>query len=470
MRIMLVAPAVDELRVVHGAGPPSSRVFRFSLLSLLSVAACTPDGHELILADEQVEPVDLDAPVDLVGISFMTAHAPRAYELASLFRRRGVKTVAGGYHPTFAAEEVSRHFDAVVVGEAECTWPQVVADAEAGRLQSIYRAAQPADLSCLCRPPRHLLRRSSYITVNTVQTGRGCPNGCRFCSISRFFNRSHRQRPLDDVIDEVAALDSRFILFIDDNIIADPEYARCLFARLAPLRKKWISQCSITIADDVELVRRAARSGCVGLFVGLETVSKASLKEADKTFNRVADYRRAVQRLHDQGIGVESGVVFGFEHDDESVFERTLEFIERIELDAIQASILTPLPGTALFDEMNAAGRIIDRNWRHYDFRHVVFRPRRMTVQQLQHGADWVIGEFYSLPRVLGRLGRSVRQLGLAPTALMALPINFGYRQRVKQWKIRGTSPTIGRRCPARVGHHIPRSEAAQRPQSIAVG
>ncbi len=155
-----------------------------------------------------------------------------------------------------------------------------------------------------------------------------------------------------------------------------------------------------------------------------------------------SDYRRAVQCLHDHGIGVESGVVFGFDHDDESVFERTLEFIERIELDAIQASILTPLPGTALFDEMHAAGRIIDRNWRHYDFRHVVFRPRRMTAQQLQNGADWVIGKFYTLPRVLGRLGRSVLQLGLAPTALMALPVNLGYRQRVRQWKIRGTAPT----------------------------
>jgi radical SAM superfamily enzyme YgiQ (UPF0313 family) len=166
------------------------------------------------------------------------------------------------------------------------------------------------------------------------------------------------------------------------------------------------------------------------------------LAEADKSFNRVDKYREAVELLHDHGIGVESGIVFGFDHDTVDVFERTLATIDRLELDAIQASIFTPLPGTALFQEMDAAGRILDRNWRHYDFRHVVFKPQRMTPEQLQQGADWVIREFYNLPRVAGRLVRNVRELGLRPTLLMTLPVNIGYRQRVRKWNIRAAKPS----------------------------
>jgi radical SAM superfamily enzyme YgiQ (UPF0313 family) len=441
MRIMLIAPAIEELRVT-GDRRSSHKVFRFSVLSLLTVAACTDESHEVTIVDEQVEPIDFDQDVDLVGISFMTAHAPRAYEIAAEFRRRGVKTVAGGYHPTFLPQEAARHFDAVVAGEAEPSWPNLLRDASSGSLQQVYRATDFVDLATLRQPPRHLLRRNGYITVNTVQTGRGCPNGCRFCSITRFFNRTHRQRPVDDVIEEVGALKDRFVLFIDDNITADPDYARCLFRRLRPLGKNWVSQSSITVADDPQLVRLAAESGCVGLFVGLETVSTASLAEANKSFNRVEEYRAAVRLLHDHGIGVESGIVFGFDHDTVDVFERTLATIDRLELDAIQASIFTPLPGTALFQEMDATGRILDRNWRHYDFRHVVFQPRRMAPEQLQQGADWVIREFYSLPRVARRLARNVRDLGLRPTLLMTLPVNLGYRQRVKQWNIRGALPS----------------------------
>ena len=442
MKILLVAPCIQKYLLDPGEKPKEVKLFRFSMLSVLTVAACTPKEHEVKIVDEHIEAVDFDDDADVVGISFMTAHAPRAYQLGEEFRRRGKTVVFGGFHPTFMTAEALEHCDAVVMGEAENTWPRVLRDIENNRLQRVYQSRRPVNLGTLPAVPRHLLKKNGYITINTVQASRGCNNACEFCSVSPFYGRRQRFRPIDRVVEELQSIPGMFVLFIDDNITGDAEYAKRLFRAMIPLKKKWISQASLKIADDEELVKLAARSGCCGLFVGLESINSRSLKEVEKGFNRTEHYGESIRKLQDAGIGIETGLIFGFDHDDVSVFERTLEFLLKHNIDAIQVSALTPLPGTRLYEKMVREKRIIDYRWEHYDYRHVVFKPRNMRPGQLQNGVDWIIGEFYSTENIARRVFANFSKPNLFRNLFVTLPINIGYHRDARRWGIRGQLPT----------------------------
>lgn len=445
MRILLIAPASGNWHHVGRSKIFNGKVFRFSLLSLLSVAAATPPRVRVDIVDEQVDEIPWSTRYDLVGITCMTAAAPRAYELARRFRARGIPVVLGGMHPTFLPDEALRHADAVCAGEAETIWPRIVEDAGSDCLSGIYRGPL-ADLAGLNRPPRHLVRGRHYATVQAVQATRGCPNRCAFCAVSAFHGGRHRRRPVEEVAAEVAALPRRFFVFTDDSLTADADYARELFRALRPLNKRWISQSTLGITDDAELPRLAAEAGCVGLFVGLETFSEANLEGVDKGFHRVAEYRDRVGVLHAHGIGVEAGIVFGFDRDDPGVFRRTLQLLDDLEIDMIQVSVLTPLPGTPHFEKMRE--RIFDRDWSHYDYHHVVFEPRRMTARQLQEGHDWVTHQFYRPWRIARRLAR----MALRPDRRAlhyAAAINAAYYGRTLRWKIRGRDPERDSTAPA---------------------
>jgi radical SAM superfamily enzyme YgiQ (UPF0313 family) len=439
MKLLLIAPASEPWHHVGRSRWFNGKTFRFSLLSLLTVAAETPDDVEVTIVDEQLDDIPWNGDHDLVGITCMTAAAPRAYEIARRFRARGIPVVLGGMHPTFRPDEASRHADAVCVGDAEGVWPRIVADAAARSLRGIYRADAPACLTGLRPLPRHLLQRSRYGTVQAVQATRGCPNRCAFCAVSAFHGGSFRQRPVGEVVAEIASLPERFFIFVDDSLTADLDYARELFEALRPLGKRWISQSTLTVTDDPSLVRLAADSGCVGLFVGLETFSEHNLTSVDKGFNRVADYRERVGCLHEHGIGVEAGIVFGFDGDDRGVFGRTLALLDELEIDMVQVSVLTPLPGTPWHDRV--ADRIFDRDWANYDYHRVVFEPRGMTAAQLQIGHDWVTSEFYRPWRIARRLARTaLRRQGWRYLPLEAA-INTAYYGRVRRWGIRGYDP-----------------------------
>jgi radical SAM superfamily enzyme YgiQ (UPF0313 family) len=454
MKILLIAPASGRW---HGIGRSplfGGRVFRFSLLSLLSVAARTPTGAEVKIVDEQVQQVPLDEPFDLVGITCMTAAAPRAYELAALFRARGIPVVLGGMHPTLMPHEALEHADAVCAGDAEGVWRRIVEDARAGRLRGIYRAS-PVDLAELAAPPRDLLDGRHYATVQAVQATRGCPNRCAFCSVSAFHKGGFRKRPVEEVVAEVAGFSDRFFVFVDDNLIADRDYASELFQALRPLRKLWITQATLEIADDPALVKLAARAGCVGLFVGIESFSEESLLQVDKGFNKVHDFYRKIRLLHEHGIGIEAGIVFGFEKDDPGVFRRTLDLLDELQIDMVQISVLTPLPGTPYHGRMRP--RIFDRDWSHYDFHRVVFRPRRMSAEELQAGHDWITRKFYSPWRIARRLWRLARRPGALRVLPYALAINLAYFGRTVRWKLRGRDPaahSVGR-APATAGPQL---------------
>jgi radical SAM superfamily enzyme YgiQ (UPF0313 family) len=440
MKILLVLPAAEHLRVTDDR-VPKRNMLRFSVLSLTTVAALTPRNHDVTICDENVQPLDFDTPCDVVGITFMTALAPRAYAIADEFRRRGKIVVAGGFHATFRPEEAAEHFDAVVIGDAEGLWPRVLDDIERGRLARFYRAAELPDLSETPVPRRELTAGTSrhYVTTHAVQTGRGCRHACKFCSITAFARGTHRSRPLEHVLEELKSVPRNF-MFVDDNIIADPEYAKRLFRAMAPMKKRWISQCSLKIAEDPELLDLARAAGCCGVFVGVETISQENLDAVNKGFNDRHGYYRQIAAIQAKGIGVQVGIIVGLDGDDPTVFQRTLRFLQQAHVNALQLAILTPQPGTPLYDEFERAGRIVDRDWSHYDYRHVVMRPARMTAEQLQDGADWLYRQFYRLDRIIARAIRAALTVG-PMAAYLSFRLNMTYRYDNRREGIVGRNP-----------------------------
>ncbi len=312
-KILLVLPAAARVRVTRDQPEiPRRAMLRFSLLPLTTVAALTPPGHEVRIVDENVEPLDFDTDCDIVGITFMTALAPRAYEIAREFRRRGKVVVAGGYHATLCPEDAVPHFDALVLGDAAGAWERLLADVQEQKLERVYRGVSGAIHTPV--PRRDLLARTArhYATINAVQAGRGCRHNCRYCSVTVFHGRAYHPRPVEEVVDELRSLPRHFI-FVDDNIIAKRDYALALFRAMTPLRKRWVSQCSILIADDSELLQWAEAAGCCGLFIGLETSSNENLAAMNKQFNRGESYDTRLRRIRRAGIAVTAGMIVGLD-------------------------------------------------------------------------------------------------------------------------------------------------------------
>jgi radical SAM superfamily enzyme YgiQ (UPF0313 family) len=439
MKVLLLAPTSGRWKEAAQAKFFNGKTFRFSLLSLLSVAAETPYDVNVKIVDEQIEDIPWHEHFDLVGITCMTALAPRAYEIAARFNEKNIPVVLGGMHPTLCPEDAGLHADTIVVGDAEGIWEEVINDARKGILKKIYRNSQLPDLTGLRRIPRELLDRDSYSTINAVQATRGCPNACEFCSVSAFHHQTQRQRPVEEVIKEISQIPDKFFILVDDNLTANKEYATRLFQALVPLNKFWATQSTIAIADNPDFVKLAAESGCIGLFIGIETFSEANLNGVGKTCNRVEKYREAIRLFHSYGIAVEAGIVFGFDNDRPEVFQNTLKLLDEMEVDLIQASIFTPLPGTAKFEKMQL--RIFERHWENYDFHSVVFQPKNMSAASLQAGHDWITREFYRPWHIISRIWRHLRRKrGLAGLPYLAA-VNMAYYGRVINWRIRGFNP-----------------------------
>ncbi len=399
------------------------RAAQFARLSLTTVAALTPSEVDVELIDDNTERLSFDPTVDMVGITAMTATAPRAYEIADRYRRNGVSVVLGGIHPSVLPREAIEHADAVVVGEAEGTWRNLLRDFEKGKMKSFYRSQGRPSLDNLPTPRRDLLRSRVYKRASMVQATRGCPFDCDFCAVSNFFGRTYRFRPIPDVIGEIERLKNRFIFIADDNIVGSPKYAKQLFRSLIPLRIKWFGQGSVTMARDEELLRLAAKSGCTTMFIGFESLSEANLREVGKKTNRVSGYEEDVRRIHNHGIAIDGAFMFGFDHDDEDVFERTVDFAKTNKLELTNFSILTPFPGTRLYDRLEKENRIIDRDWSKYTCGNVVFRPRLLSEDRLQAGYLWARRQFYSYSSIFRRL------FGGGKRSVWCLPANLNMRR-----------------------------------------
>ncbi len=414
-RLLIIAPAWSQGWWGGGKvlAPP---------LVLPLLAGLTPPDVNVRLVDENVEPVDTNADVDWVAITCMTASAPRAYVIADAFRKRGIPVVMGGIHPTVLPDEVAAHADAAVVGEAEPVWRQVLADLAANRLRPRYDHVGYSDLVGLPRPRRDLLQVERYLTTNIVQTARGCPNACAFCTVSAVSGRQYRFRPVPEVVEEVRSLSGGWVGFVDDNIAGHARRAKELFEALIPLKRRWIGQADLTMATDPELLSLAARSGCQAMFVGLESLSEENLRATHKVPNVGTDMGAAITTIHKAGIEIIGSFVLGLDEDDCGVFARTVEFAEQHKLVAAQFAVLTPFPGTATRQQLERENRILDRDWSDYTMSNVVFRPRHMTDLELRAGQKYAYGRFYSIPSILKR-SFTVRRKFLA-----RLLVNFSYR------------------------------------------
>ncbi len=421
MKLLIVAPKWPEDSLW------GQIYFRFPYLALTILAALTGEEWKISIIDENVDAIDFSDLPDLVAISIMTPLAKRGYEIADAFRGKGVSVVLGGIHPTMMKDEAKTHADSVVMGEAEETWPLVLSDFKRGNLQPFYESANFCSLDKLAVPKRNLLNRKGYFFTNTVQTTRGCPFDCVFCSVTSFYGRTYRVRPVENVISEIGQMEKGFLFFVDDNIVGKPSYAKELFGALIPLKIKWFSQASLSVVKDRELLNLAQRSGCKGLFIGFESLSQENLRAMGKSTNRVSKYKDAIRMLHDHGIGIQGSFIFGMDHDDSSVFSDVIRFIEKTHLEAVLFSVLTPFPGTRIYETLQRENRIIDTDWEKYDMNHVVFRPKKMTPEELQEGFNWAYRRLYGHRSILTRLfpfNRNSLFYGIQ---------NYGFRQAWKK-------------------------------------
>ncbi|MFQ5586319.1 MAG: radical SAM protein [Thermodesulfobacteriota bacterium] len=360
--------------------------------------------------DENIEDIDYGWGAALVGISVRTMFAPRAYEIADTFRESGVKTVLGGIHPSFCPDEALQHSDSVVVGEAEGIWPQLIKDVQEDRLQRIYRSTGYSNLSSSPAAMRTHLSKTRYF-ADIVQTTKGCPFTCEFCSVYAFDGQKIRNKPIDMVLKEIreiqgtgAQFKKKSIFFADDNIIANKRYARELFAALKTHNVNWSCQASINISKEDELLRLMKESGCGSILIGLESISTENLSQMNKNLNLRYDYPDAIRKIQSHGILVHGSFILGNDFDDQSSFDALIHFIKEAKLLMPLINILTPFPGTVLHKRLEEDGRILYKDWSKYDARHVVFKPALMTPEELLEGYRRVVGEVYSFETIYSNL------------------------------------------------------------------
>jgi len=415
-RLLLITASSDEIRTAR-----RSRFLNFQQITMPYLAARVPANWHVTHVDEEAEEVDWTDQPDVVGITFHTPSAYHAYDLAARFRSRGACVVMGGPHVTLLPEEAGPHADVIFVGEAEGLWEEFLDGFVNGSYRRVYRQAAPPSLDGVPMARKTLYHRNDF-TSGVLFATRGCPNHCDFCSIVVMYPEGFRKRPIAEVAAEYGSFQGKRIIFWDDNIAGDKEYAKELFRAIAPYRKWWSSQATVHAARDDEFLDAAARSGCKQLFLGLESVSQSSMQEVRKGFNRVDEYARLVGRVQAHGIAVQAGIVFGFDHDTSAIFKETLDFLEETGVQNATFNILTPYPGTPLFQRLDAQGRILTRDWRKYNARmDVVFQPKQMSADELLSGFRYANQRFYSLASVAKRLWRSPVQIW------WTLPLNLAY-------------------------------------------
>ncbi len=405
MKLLLVQPKNDRS---YWGGVSRSGKAGFVRLNLPTIAALTPGDWEVEVLDARVRDIDYGAKADLVGVTGLTSEIPSAYAIADGFRKAGTKVVMGGVHVSALPEEALGHADSVVIGEAELVWGRLLDDFKRGELRSRYKAGNLCDMGEMAIPRRGLLDRGMFGSgFNTLQATRGCPFNCDYCTVTAFFGNKFRVRPVDTVISEIRGLAAREFFFMDDNIAGRPAYAKELFEKLIPLKVKWGSQASITMAKDPELLRLYARSGGRYAFIGFESLSQKNLDKMRKGWNSAKDYKESIKKIHDAGINIIGSFVFGLDEDDSTVFRNTLDFIMEANIDAAQFHILTPLPGTVTYSTLEREGRITERDWEKYHTGEVVFKPKGMTAEELQRGYYWIFHNTYSVSNILRRSLRS---------------------------------------------------------------
>ncbi len=383
------------------------KMYAIAPLALPTLAALTPPDVEVNITDENIEDIDFDKDVDIVGITSNTFLAPRAYEIADAFCQRGVTVVLGGIHPSMLPQEAIRHADAVVIGEGENVWTDFISDYRQDNLQQFYVSSERPSLNNQPVPRWDLLKNENY-ALSVLQTTRGCPYNCEFCSVKAFLGGKYRYKPSSQVIREIEVLvnvGKKVLFFADDNFVGNKRHIKELLGELIPPKITYMSQVSIDIAKNDELLRLSAESGCKRVIIGFESIIQDNLKQIkkDKSY-RTQEYMESIKRIQSYGIEVEGSFIFGCDFDDESIFERTVNFINESGLSSVVLNILTPYPGTRLYKKLERESRLLHKDWAKYDNSHVCFKPKLMTPKALQNGYTWVRQQIYSYESIFGRL------------------------------------------------------------------
>jgi radical SAM superfamily enzyme YgiQ (UPF0313 family) len=461
-----------KIRIVVSYVPRYTRGHRLHFVPPLTgihLAALAPPGHDVEVVHEQVRPVPLGADVDLVALSFFSGFARRAYALADAYRALGVRVAAGGPHVTYWPEEALEHVDAVVTGEAEEAFPRLVEDAARGALQRVYRG-RAADLAGL-PTPRYDLLEDRFVVRRVLQATRGCPFTCSFCTVPDM-SPGFRVRPVDEVVRDIATSSfalpwqDKVVWFWDDNLLVKRRWAKDLLAAMTPLGKWWLTQASIDIVKDRELLDAMERSGCIGIFLGIESLDARDLSRANKRQNRAGEYADAIARLHDRGICVMAGFISGFDDQDEARIEATAEGLDAIGVDVPFLSVLTPFRGTPLYDELLRDGRILeDRDWPFYSGYDVAFRPARLSPEALRAAHRRLWRRAFSPGAVLARLARGARVLSPGGMMLSAAMNGFYGLKCVE-----GSRPADAAPTGARIRHGLGAGAGApEAPRRLAV-
>lgn len=414
MKVKMILPALADPK------SPRYRPVKFTLfppLGLAALAAYLGEDDEVTLQDEHVEAIDLQDSPEVVVIQVYITNAYRAYALADHYRRQGAHVCLGGLHVTAVPQEAARHADTIFLGPGEDTWPAFLADFRAGQPGRIYQSRQRT----LCgQPPirRDLIKRQRYLVPNSLVVSRGCPHACDFCYKENFYRggASYYTQPVEAALMEIERLPGRHLFFLDDNILGHRAFASALFDGMRGMGRLWQGAGTVQAVLEPGLLEKAVASGMRELFVGFETLNPQNLREQHKLHNLDKDYTTAIRRLHDQGVMIHGSFVFGMDDDDESVFDRTVEWAVGQGIEAATFHILTPYPGTALYDRMRAAGRITSENWDHYDTRHVVYQPAKLAPEVLEAGYWRAYRDFYSWGKIL-----------------QSAAVNTGWRERLRQ-------------------------------------
>ncbi len=443
--LLLINPANKS-----GSGFIVNKDTRYQPLSLGIIAALTPPDWKVKIIDENFRDFRY-YEADFVGFTAFSSTVSRAYELAQIYRERGIKTVIGGIHVSMCPDEASRFVDSVVIGEAESVWLQVIRDFEAGTLRPVYKGSL-TDLIRSPRPRRDLFH-PAYIFAS-IQTTRGCPMNCDFCSVTAFNGSHYRYRPIDEVIDEMAEIPQKNIFILDDNIVGNNAKAQAraieLFRAMIDrgIRKDWIGQASLNVADNEDVLKYAAKSGCRMLFIGIESEQEDQLSGANKRLNLrmgVNSYDHVFDKMHKYGIAVIAGFIFGWENDTPERIDHRVAFTRRCHADSIQTTLLTPLPGTRLFERMQREGILVLNNfpgdWKHYGYESLVFKPATMDRKEMQEYIFRAFDKVYEPGFLKRRMLKSWWRTGSFITAYWSYMSNWNYRsmafgniKRPKNW------------------------------------
>ena len=433
MKILFVVPTREWLRIKQFEDKPKGSLFlRLPSLSVAIIAALTPKEFEFKLIDEQLDFLDYQEKTDLVAITCNTATANRAYEIAGNYHKKNIPVVLGGIHPTLNANEASK-YGSVIVGPAESVWEKVIDDFKNNRLKKIYES--PIGDLKLINPDRSVFNGKKYLTTNIIEASRGCMNSCDFCSTACAFDRKYITKDIDALINEIKNLGSKTILFVDDNFNGNKEHTKELLEALIPLKIKWGAQVTCDFGLDEEMLKLAKKSGCVGVFIGFDSISNQALKNFNKIINNADLYKKSISNIRKNSIMIQGSFIFGNDSDTNNIFKNTLKFILDSKIDAVFLGISTPLPSTKFYSKMKAENRIADFNWENYDYRHCAIKPLNMTCEEILSGIIYIHSQFFRPDRMILRFLRTFIILVKRGSFFWLLSYNIGFLSRIRMFR-----------------------------------